>query len=78
MTLQITPISVSIHREDTNPIYSEGNILVSIQDEGGGYFFQLSQDTDKINIELDELKKCIAAAEFLLTGVENKINQIKI
>lgn len=78
MTLQITPISVSIHREEAHPIYSEGSILVSLQDEGGGYFFQLAQDSDKISIELDELKKCISAAEFLLSGVENKIDEIKI
>lgn len=78
MTLQITPISVSIHRENANPIYSEGSILVTLQDEGGGYFFQLAQDSDRITIELEELKKCVFAAEFLLSGVENKIDLIKI
>lgn len=78
MTLNITPISVSIHRADAHPIYSEGSIVVTLQDEGGGYFFQLAQDSDRITIDLDELKKCISAAEFLLSGVENKIDEIKI
>jgi len=78
MNLQITPISLAIHREGESPIYSEGVTQVSLQDEGGGYFFQLIQESDKITLELDELKKCVAAAEFLLNGVENKINEMKI
>lgn len=78
MTLQITPITLAIHKESESPIYSEGVLQIALQDDGGGYYFLLTQDSDKINIELDELKKCVAAAEFLLSGTENKINQIKI
>lgn len=78
MKLQITPVALAIHKEGESPIYSESAIQLSLQDLGGGYFFQITQDSDKLEVELDELKKCVAAAEFLLNGVENKINEMKI
>lgn len=50
---------MSIYNSTVNPIYGEGVTRLTLTDEAGGGFFELSQSTDyestKIRLQLDEI-----------------------
>tara|TARA_B110000977_G_scaffold184563_1_gene248457 strand:+ start:522 stop:821 length:300 start_codon:yes stop_codon:yes gene_type:complete len=41
-----TILKVAVHRESVNPVFGEGNTYVSIDDECGGPFILIEQDSD--------------------------------
>jgi hypothetical protein len=62
----VTPISFTIHRKDKNPIFGEGVIRVSTDDEAEGPFITLSSEDQKISIDLDELEIVTKVARKLI------------
>lgn len=71
--LLITPLMVSVHRKGYNPVYGEGAIKVTVEDEGGGPFIVLESNEgneDGLRIDMDELEAVTAAARKLISGVE--------
>ena len=66
-----TIMSVSVHNKAVNPIYGEFNVVVRVEDEGGGPFLVLEQSTDdsanqKIKLDYDELLAVVQAAKMLM------------
>ena len=66
-----TIMSVSVHNKAVNPIYGEFNVVVRVEDEGGGPFLVLEQSTDdganqKIRVDYDELLVVVQAAKMLM------------
>ena len=66
-----TITQVSIHREDANPIFGEGNTYVSVEDEAGGPFLVIRNDSDEhginsIRIDYDEFLAVAEAAKMLM------------
>lgn len=68
MSLKMTPIAVSIHREKEHPLYGEGVIHLKLEDDAGGFYFFVSQDDGGFKIDADEIKQLAIAAKFLLDG----------
>jgi hypothetical protein len=67
-SLKMTPIAVSIHRENEHPLFGEGVIHLKLEDEAGGFFFTVSQEECSMRIDYDEIKQLVIAAKFLLDG----------
>ena len=66
-----TIMSVYVHNKAINPIYGEFNVVVRVEDEGGGPFLVLEQSTDdsasqKIRLDYDELLAVAQAAKMLM------------
>lgn len=66
-----TILQVSIHREDSNPVFGEGNTYVSVDDEAGGPFVVIEQHDDqsttgKIRVDYQELEPIVEAAKMLM------------
>ena len=70
-----TILKVAVHREEENPIFGEGNTYVSVDDEAGGPFLTIEQDTDgysnsigisKLRIDYDEFLVVAEAAKMLI------------
>ena len=78
--LLITPLMVSVHRKGDNPVYSEGAIKVTVEDEGGGPFIVLESNEgneDGLRIDMDELDAVTAAARKLISGVDKNGKETK-
>lgn len=78
--LLITPLMVSVHRTGDNPVYGEGAIKVTVEDEGGGPFIVLESNDgmeDGLRIDMDELEAVTAAARKLISGVEKNGKETK-
>ncbi|MDD2978298.1 hypothetical protein [Aquabacterium sp.] len=63
----ITPLVVSIHPEDKNPVFESGVTHVCIEDESGGAFVVLRQQGDylkpgEIRLDFEELELIATAA----------------
>ena len=66
-----TTLKVAIHHESENPVFGEGNIFVSIEDEAAGPFIIVEQNdsynTDRnLRLEYEELLAVTAAAKMLM------------
>ena len=68
MSLKMTPIAISIHRETEHPLFGEGAIHLKLEDGAGGFYFTISQDDIGFKIDHDEIKQAVIAAKFLLEG----------
>jgi len=71
--LVTTTIKVSVHRAGKNPIFGEGAIHVSVEDEAAGAFIiiESTDGQDKgLRIDLDELEAVIAAARRMVEKYE--------
>jgi hypothetical protein len=70
MKYKSTIIRISIHPENVNPIFGEQATHVSIKDEGGGPFIELSQERDDkdkcVRVDMDELEIITAEAKKLI------------
>lgn len=68
--IKTTILSVSVHRDTENPVFGIGATIVSIEDEGGGPFFELRQCNDNVEVgmirlDIDEVESISAAARML-------------
>jgi len=66
-----TILQVSIHREESNPIFGEGNTYVSVDDEAGGPFITIQQSDDcveagKVKFDYGEFVAVAEAAKMLM------------
>lgn len=69
-----TILQVSIHREDSHPVFGEGNTYVRVEDEGGGPFVTIEQEhsdfhtkyENKIRVDYQELETIVEAAKMLM------------
>ena len=66
-----TITQVSIHREDANPIFGEGNTYVSVEDEAGGPFLVIEQHDDDVRpgtvrFDYEEFLAVAEAAKMLM------------
>jgi hypothetical protein len=72
MTKYVTTIlKVAVHREEENPVFGEGNTFVSIEDEAGGPFIIIEQDSSyneekNIRVDYEELLAVAEAAKMLM------------
>jgi len=66
--IKYTPIVVSIHRDTEHPIFGEGAIHLKLEDEAGGFFFDISQDGSSFRIDYAEILELAKAAKFLIEG----------
>ena len=57
-----TTLSVSIHDVRENPIFGEHITELRIDDECGGAYFRLIQDSGEIRLELDEIRQIYSRA----------------
>lgn len=68
MSLKMTPIAVSIHRDNVHPLFGEGAIHLKLEDDAAGFYFTVSQDDVGFKIDADEIKQLVIAGKFLLDG----------
>ena len=72
-----TILQVSIHREDSNPMFGEGNTYVKVEDEAGGPFIVLEQADDfikngTIRLDYEEFQAVVEAAKMLMHQMYNE------
>ena len=70
-TYKTTILQVSVHREEPNPVFGEGNTYVSIDDEAGGPFLVIEQHDDdiepgKVRMDYEEFVAVAEAAKMLM------------
>lgn len=75
MAIKVTPITVSVHRADKNPVYGEGITHVSVDDDAGGAYIVLRQfdllaenEPVSVKLDLDELEAVTQAARDLIAA----------
>lgn len=66
--------SISVFREGDNPIFGESRTEVSLDDEAGGLFFTLKQESGMLRFDFDEFDEVVKAVEVLKQvskGIDN-------
>ena len=71
MKYKTTILQVAIHREESNPIFEEGNTYVSVDDEAAGPFLVIQQTDDdieagKVRMDYEEFMAVAEAAKMLM------------
>jgi hypothetical protein len=69
-----SPVKISLHKQNFNPVYGEGVLQVSLEDEGGGTYLKIEQLNDVLNyitIDFNELEALLEAAK-MLGGITKK------
>jgi hypothetical protein len=66
-----TILKVAVHNETENPAFGDGNTYVSVEDEGGGSFIIIEQDSDQhgtviLRIDYEELLAVVEASKMLM------------
>lgn len=66
-----TILKVAVHSEESNPTYGNGNTYVSVDDETGGPFLVIENDSDEhgfntLRIEYAEFLAVAEAAKMLM------------
>jgi hypothetical protein len=59
-------ISTVVHMDDRNPIFGEGIVTITIDDEAAGGYIVLTQDEQTIKVDPDELQLIAKTARKLL------------
>ena len=70
-TYKTTILQVSVHREESNPIFGEGNTYVSVDDEAAGPFLTIQQHDEnsepgKVRMDYEEFMAVAEAAKMLM------------
>ena len=70
-TYKTTILRVAVHREESNPIFGEGNTYVSVDDEAAGPFIVLEQENDlptpgAMRLDYEEFLAVAEAAKMLM------------
>jgi hypothetical protein len=70
-TFKTTILQVSVHREESNPVFGEGNTYVSVEDEAAGPFLVIQQTDDvmesgKVRMDYEEFLAVAEAAKMLM------------
>lgn len=66
-----TILQVSVHRENSNPVFGEGNTYVKVEDEAGGPFLVIEQSDDisepgTVRMDYEEFVAVAEAAKMLM------------
>jgi hypothetical protein len=66
-----TILQVSVHREESNPVFGEGNTYISVEDEAAGPFLVIQQTDDvmehgKVRMDYEEFMAVAEAAKMLM------------
>jgi len=66
-----TILQVCVHREESNPVFGEGNTYVRVDDEAGGPFVVLQQQDDDaqngtVRFDYEEFLAVAEAAKMLM------------
>ena len=77
LTYKKTILTISVHPEGHNPVFSETATHVSIDDLGGGPFLAIEQSRDdidngKIIIDFEEFDAIIDAVKLLKSGMDEQ------
>ena len=76
MNLKVTPITLSIHRDNQNPCFGNNAIHITCKDEGAGLFFKLEQVNPEASepncYEYEELIKIAEVAKELESAYRNR------
>jgi hypothetical protein len=70
-TYKTTILQVSVHREESNPVFGEGNTYVSVDDEAAGPFLIIQQHDEnsepgKARMDYEEFMAVAEAAKMLM------------
>ena len=70
-TYKTTILQVSVHCEESNPIFGEGNTYVSVDDEAGGPFLTIQQhdnsnEPGKVKFDYEEFMAVAEAAKMMM------------
>jgi hypothetical protein len=72
--MKLTVTEIVIHKETESPVFGELTTKVSIDDEGAGIFFKISQSTDSglnvIRMDFKEFEYLVAAINKLNEGIQ--------
>ena len=76
-TYKTTILQVSVHREESNPVFGEGNTYVSVDDEAAGPFLTIQQHDEnsepgKVRMDYEEFMAVAEAAKTLMHQVHIK------
>ncbi len=66
MKFQSTIMSICIHPESVHPVFGENVTTISLDDEAAGMFFVITQNDQKIRIELNELALLLESGKKLI------------
>lgn len=74
MKYKQTILTISVHPVRVNPIFGEGSTHITLNDEGGGVFIEMSQSDDNtengvIRLDPDEWDEINAAVKTLLNNI---------
>ena len=61
-------ISTVVHMDDRNPIFGEGVVTITIDDEAAGGFIVLTQEEQTIKVDLEELQLITKTAMRMLAA----------
>ena len=61
-------ISTVVHMDDRSPVFGEGIITVSIDDDGAGGYIVLTQEEQTIKLDLEELQLVAKTAMKMLAA----------
>jgi hypothetical protein len=59
-------ISTVVHMDDRNPIFGEGIVTITVDDDAAGGFIVLTQEEQTIKVDPDELQLIAKTARKLL------------
>lgn len=66
-TYKTTSIKVSVSMNDQSPIFGEGSIFVSVEDEAAGWFIKLEDHGgNKISMDFEQLEVVFETAKDLM------------
>ena len=68
---EITMLKASVHGPNDHPVFGEWNTYVCVQDDAGGPYLEIEQDTDeygtqKIRVDYKQFLKIAEAAKMLM------------
>lgn len=75
--MKLTVTEITIHAENESPIFGELATKVSVDDEGGGPFLRVTQDTEDghvgIRMDFNEVEYLVQAINILKSGVQDDL-----
>lgn len=68
---EVTMLKAVVHGDKSHPVFDEWNIYVSIQDDAGGPYLEIEQDTEeyghqKLRVDYKQFLKVAEAAKMLM------------
>ena len=58
-------LALSVYKENDSPVFGETSTHVTLDDEGGGCFFTIKQDSGTLRFDFDEFEEVVKAVNVL-------------